>query len=100
MSPPSDLETNQTYSFLERVPLGRGLSESEVIEVNGDLSQEVVASEAVIVPDRDPQGAILQLTLRYQVLYKQRTLINYVLHDCITCIVKGKVASTVTKITH
>lgn len=80
MSPPNDLETNQTYSFLERVPLGRGLSESEVIEVNGDLSQEVVASEAVVVPDRDPQGAILQLTLRYQVLYKQRTHINNVLH--------------------
>lgn len=80
MSLPSDLETNQTYSFLERVPLGRGFSEPEVIEVNGDLSQEVVASEAVVVPDRDPQSAILQLTLRYQVLYKQTTHINYVLH--------------------
>lgn len=50
---------NQTYSFLERVPLGRGISEPEIIKVNGDLSQEVIASKAVIVPDRDPQGAIL-----------------------------------------
>lgn len=53
---------------MEWVPLGRGVPKAEVIEVDGDLSQEVIASEAVVVPDGNPQGAILQLALRDQVL--------------------------------
>ena len=64
------------HPLLQLVPLGAGVLELVVIERHGDLAQEVVATERVVVPHRHPQRARLQLALADVVLKQDHRGVN------------------------
>ena len=57
-----------SYSFLQLVPLRRGIFKLVIIKSNFHFSQKIVASESVVVPNRQPQSSRFQLTLTDVVL--------------------------------
>lgn len=49
-----------TYPLLQQIPLRLWIIEDATLQINADLTEEVIASKHVRVPHGEPQGARLQ----------------------------------------